>query len=184
MGIGERAMNTSDPLDALVAAFAAIPTAQVGCGPRHPHAPELDIQPELNEFLSAHLFLRQDVGYVQFLERYCGASVRDNERRVVLDISGLSGVSLDLTATPAEFVDDYGFGTFASAEYRWPVPGEKVFRRRHAYFAFDATQKRLPGVYQCVQNGTEPPTAWAWASPSFLDWLNAVIAGRGNVVPA
>jgi hypothetical protein len=170
-------------LDNLVRQFSTLPTAKVGFGPGHLFQPNPDIRAELTEFLKGHSFLFQVPDYVAFLERYCGASIHDHERGVVVDISGLAGVSLDLVAIPGPFVDDFGYGCFAHAERTTLDPSSGLKRTRYAYFGFDATGTRLGGVFQCAHNSGEEPSDWERGYISFLDWLEAVVTAQGDIVP-
>lgn len=165
----------------LMRGFANLRDANIGHGPKHPTQPNLALKQEIEAFLDQYPVLRQDQGYVEFLECYAGAWLdwQPSEDLVI----GLLGFDMDVTANIANPdeghpVDENGYLMFCDGIVRIH---EGVGRTGviGQTFAFDATDKRKAGVYRSTsdRNGI---TDYYWYCGSFLEWLTILLATKGN----
>ena len=165
-------------------AFASLPFAKVGHGPRHPTRPEPALGPVIEQFLEHYPIIRRDQGYVAFLECYAGASIADEEADRFVDIFGFSSVSTDIQAIDGPLLDDEGFVTFCTAVFHpEPALGAETSHDPLAIweldFAFDLTGDRRPGVYRALSHpGRSEP--YSWFTATFPEWLELLIRGRGS----
>ena len=159
--------------------------ACVGHGPKHSDIPNTDLQPEINQFLSEYPFLQQDKGYVNFLERYAGATLDAPEGLIViifgfvLDIGGLH-----MTQDEGPIIDDEGFLCIAAVQVRSDEDAKGFDEYAKGFdeytdlaFSFDATGERRPGIYRNI--GLNPK---AWYCEDFLTWLRLLIDKQGQLV--
>ena len=79
-------------IDELVAAFAALPGATVGRGPRHPLTPEPALADRLSEYFGVEYpGPDRDLGYVEFMWKYAGLSRIDDNQDQVFEVLGFGG---------------------------------------------------------------------------------------------
>jgi hypothetical protein len=175
-------------LDHLMVRFARLPGAQVGYGPHHPEAPDHSLEPEVDAFLRQYPTLCADLGYVDFLRRYGGAGIEDEDQHLVVDILGFTDVSSSIYDMDGPIVDDQGFIVFAQI-IRHIVEDGKLCDTQEYDYAFDATGERQFGVYWAYSASKQPETLTVGSEgfrPSgedFLGWLARVIEVKGVLAP-
>lgn len=169
----------------LMRRFSALPNARIGYGPRHPTQPNAALKKEIAIFLDQYSFLRQDQGYIDFLECYSGASSYLNSvtRHIVIDIFGfIRDLSTHLTQDTdlGPIVDDEGYFDFAGGmvAIKEPTGSPRVAILLGA--AFDATGDRKWGIYRS-KSETPDHTGIYWYCETFLEWLNLVIETEGEL---
>src|SRR5881227_1551477 len=67
-------------LDRLITELSMVPDVTIGLGPRHPIHSNPSLASDLANLLCEHPFLRDYPDYVEFLERYGGASFNSPAR--------------------------------------------------------------------------------------------------------
>jgi hypothetical protein len=178
-------------IDQLMDRFTGIPGARVGHGPRHPRHPDPSIAGQVDEFLDAYPALRADPGYVEFLERYGGASIENEKTGQIVDILGFTDASTDMIEMDGPIVDDNGFLVFAQCVYHLIEDGKLRDTQEHD-FAFDTTGRRDPRVYHlysAMSRLTSAPEAPRSQSPfemscdGFVDWLAMIVNRNGMLEP-
>lgn len=153
----------------LIKRFAQLEGAGVGFGPKHPVSPNLSISNEVEDFLREFSFLRQDQGYVDFLEYYAGAHYMPSDDSVTIDIFGFTDQSSHIIDLEGDIIDERGFLVFCAGNIvEHLIKGRKT---RPQGFAFDATGNRMRGVYDGLEGIQYCKT--------FLEWLNALIENKG-----
>jgi hypothetical protein len=134
---------------------------------------------EIEAFLNEYPFLRQDQGYVDFLESYAGAWVAWPNNDLVIDLFGFTQVSTHIVKEDGYIVDPTGFLTICDGMVRLREGGfrEGVIGQG---FAFDATGERKWGIYRYVMiDGIE--AAMDWYCETFLQALSALIETKGRL---
>jgi hypothetical protein len=147
---------------------------EVGFGPRHPVAPNPTIAGNLEMFFAQYPFLRQDQGYVDFLECYAGLYLERPDDELILDIFGFTDVSSNIMGLEGPIVDNDGFLTFCDGTVR-STETNNVAELCPLSFSFDATQNRTKGVYYTTRQSNY------WYCESFLDWLEIIVTTRGKL---
>src|SRR5260221_13257818 len=104
-------------IQTLINQFVNLGHAQVGRGPKYPAEPATHLLPEIDSFLDSYSFLKQDKGYVDFLEFYAGASVFWPNGELIIDIFGFTKVSSHLLNLEGPVVDEDGYLMFANTIY-------------------------------------------------------------------
>ena len=166
--------------------FAQLPNARVGQGPKLWPYPNPALQKEIDDFLNQYPFLRQDQGYVDFMEYYAGASIYPsdddeavNDDELVIDLFGFNdGIALHIVKDEGQIVGKDGFLCFCSTE-TWDEKVDPDFIIE-TEFLFDATQKRKPGIY--LRSSVRPEAEWF--CETFLEWLELLIDKKGKLVQA
>lgn len=74
----------------VVSQFQKIDHSIVGNGPKHPVSPNSEFSDDVEKFFNLYPKLKQDKGYVEFLEVYGGAAIVYPEYEFVLAIYGLT----------------------------------------------------------------------------------------------
>jgi hypothetical protein len=174
-------------VDDLMAMFAARPSTVICRGPEHPTHPDPSLTDRLRLWLETHPFLHRDEGYVQFLERYCGAAIGDKASDFCVTVHGFH--------PEVGYLDEYDFCTydptvpgldarglypFALLAYDLPGPGKRRDRRVLMDFCFDGSGTRPWGVYRSAIVGREPQTDPVLVCQSFCEWLGLVAAGEAH----
>jgi hypothetical protein len=171
-------------LATLMNKLADLGHATIGQGWRHPASRNTGIQDEIDRFLQRHPYLRQDQGYIDFLEMYAGAMVDYPDGSLTISIFGfLDNLSLHLTkdeefSGPA--IDENGFFMFCSSV----VAGKTSLGKHESIgldYAFDATGTRPWGVYRSMTTSDQPTIAYEWYAASFLDWLAELVDKKGEL---
>jgi hypothetical protein len=169
--------NVISELNELMRRFAEeFEGAVVGQGPKHPDSPRPELQSEIDQFLNEYPFLREDAGYVAFLETYAGATVDSPEGVIVVIFGFLLDVGLHITEDEGPLIDDEGFLTFATVQVRTAEGKEGFHEYTDMAFGFDATGERPPGIYRKIDFN---PTAWY--CQDFLTWLRLLVENRGRL---
>lgn len=165
-------------IHSLMKEFSRLEGAEIGRGPKHPSSPDPSLAPEIEEFLNQYPFLRQDRGYVDFLECYAGAWVMWPNLDFVVDLFGFANVSTHIVKEDGYVVDPTGFLKFCDGLVRIHkgVGHEGVLGQG---FAFDATGKRRWGVYRSITDEVESDKYWY--CETFLQALAALIETKGNL---
>jgi hypothetical protein len=176
-------------VDELMTLFATIPSAIICRGPEHPKKPEQSVSERLRQWLSAHPFLDQDEGYVQFLKRYAGAVVADKNGRFRAFVSGFHpqvGYLEDcgfVHRDPTEpALDGRGLYQFALMQYDRSVAGKFLDRHVFVCFSFDGTGTRPWGIYRDAIVGQQPRGTEELICGSFCEWLRKVYAGTAHPI--
>lgn len=163
-------------LDRLIAELSDVPHVKVGHGPRHPISPDLSLAPELDEFLAQNPFLRNYTDYVDFLERYGGASLNSPPEDPVIFFM-IFGIG---KYYEEGLIDQQQcFYCFCDAGINGPTG-----LLSETEFLFDASGARENAVYsrqvgvKCRNDGSV-----VHAYPGFLDWLAFVITKKGVITP-
>lgn len=167
-------------IHSLMKEFSKLEGAEIGRGPKHPSSPDPNLAQETEAFLNEYPFLRQDQGYVDFLESYAGAWVMWPNNELIIDLFGFTEVSRNI-ANPDNVcvVDENGFLIVYDGMVRLVDGGfrEGVIGQG---FAFDATGERKWGIYRYVfVSGVE--VARYWYCETFLQALAALIETRGKL---
>ena len=166
-------------IHSLVKKLAEIEGAEVGRGPKHPTAPNLDLSPEIDSFLAEYDFISQDKGYVQFLESYAGAYVWQPANDLTIDFFGFAGISTHIVNEDGPIVDEQGFLVYCDGTV-WidsADPGEKAIGQS---FAFDATGNRRWGIYRRFTRRGEEINFY-WYCKTFEQLLEHLIKTKGQV---
>lgn len=169
-------------IDEAVSHFAALPGASVGHGPHHPTEPDVDVGLRVDEFLKAHPTLRRDPGYVEFLDKYAGAGIENDDVSQIVDVLGFTDVSTDMEEMDGPVVDDEGFLMVAEAVYHLRDDGRTTSTLQHA-FAYDVTGERPPGIYRSLVTSDQLEPNFAWAFDNFEAWLEEIVACEGWLEP-
>ena len=114
-------MSAGTAIDELIRRLGLLPGAIVGRGPCHPTSPDSTIKARLGEFYENFPSVRRDNGYVEFQEKYAGATVDDPRRGMYLDILGFSDASTDIMELEEPVVDPDGFVLFAECLYHGTI---------------------------------------------------------------
>ncbi|MFE6104697.1 hypothetical protein ACFVQ4_32715 [Streptomyces laurentii] len=165
-------------IDELVARLELLPGAQIGCGPRHPICPRIEVAPQTAAFLESYPFAREDRGYVEFLERFSGATVNDPEKDIGIDIMGFDPRMLNLVETEGPIVDANGYLLIAMCSY-----GEVSDGRLDTWeydFALDSTGTRKKGIYCLTALSGETLTEFEWHRGSFEEWIAELVEQAGK----
>ncbi|MGH3797722.1 MAG: hypothetical protein ACRDRT_01920 [Pseudonocardiaceae bacterium] len=162
-----------------VSRLERIPGALAGRGPRHPEAPDLSIENQLVQFLDTYPALRRDVGYVEFLEKYAGAMIKNAGETQIVDLLGFSDVSTGMLEMDGPVVDENGFLLFAQCIFHVIVEGGLVDMYEYD-FAFDAYGERPPGVYRCSATLRSHGEPYVWYADGFCSWLVELVDQGGR----
>ncbi len=169
-------------IDVLMKRFADLGNGEIGRGPRHPIAPNAALAPLVEAFLKDYPELRQDKGYVDFLEKYGGASILWPHGDLLVDIFGFSGTSTNLLEFYGQIVDKQGYLWFCSEVIRVRPGYDTRLTTRGLQFAFDHTHQRRWGIYRGIDNEDSTQRNFEWYCDTFLDWLNLLIEYKGNLL--
>lgn len=169
-------------IDDAMSQFAIIPGSSVGRGPRHRLEPNPGLEPRITRFLKTYPLLRRDDGYVEFLERYAGASIENDDFSQIVDILGFTDASTDIEEMDGPMVDAEGFLMVAEAIYHLREGDRTTGTLQHA-FAYDMTGTRPEGLYHSLVSAEHPTPAFAYAFEGFQAWLEDVVAREGWLDP-
>jgi hypothetical protein len=115
---------------------------------------------------------------VEFIEKYAGASIENDDRSQLVEILGFSDASMDIEELDSPVVDTHGFLMIADAVYHVREGERTIDTRQHA-FAQDASGERLPGIYHSVVSGKNPEPAFKYAFARFDELLEEMVAREG-----
>lgn len=155
--------------------FSKFDGAKIGFGPLHPLHPQKALAGNIKHFLDTYPFLEQDEGYIQFLQLYAGASIFKKDSIWMVDILGFTDNTIcsPIAAMEGDIIDEYGF-----LMYSYIVIETRPIGSRQLSFAFDSTIQHPQGIYRVF---ADAPNAWHWYCPSFLIWLERLIACEGRL---
>ena len=165
-------------LDSLMAAFGALPDAEVGDGP----AVEEDGPARLDAFLDEVPGLTRDAGYVEFLRRWSGAYAQDPDADHIVDVFGFSGVSTDLDDMVAPVRPDQPYVVFAQCIYRKVGRDGRPDVAEYS-FGFANGPDAPPGVHLLVQSVAGVARPWHTHAPGFTAWLADLVDREGWYEP-
>lgn len=169
-------------IDDLIARFEQIPGARVGRGLEHPTRPDASEAGRLEEFLSNYPFLRADSSYEEFLRKYGGAYVENEDVTQIIDILGFSNVSTDIIEMDGSIVNSDGYLLFAQCIYH--IMSERGLKDTQEHdFAFDATGEREPGVYRLYGDSEQDLNEFEWQYDNFANWLAYLVAQDAKLSP-
>lgn len=166
-------------IDSAIARFAELPGASVGRGPRHPTEPDSSAASRIEEFLDTYPALLNDPEYVEFLEKYAGASVVNEAASQLVDVLGFTDASLDLEEDfDAAVVDEDGFLMVATAIYHLMDNGATTETLQHG-FAYNVVDEGPFHLYQAYSSDARLGQEYTPAYSSFADWLEQLVAHEG-----
>jgi hypothetical protein len=166
-------------IDELVTRFSRMPRARVGRGPLHPTSPDRSIAPRIGEFFRTYPTVARDGGYVEFQEKYAGASLEDPDKDQIDDIFGFTDASTDLMEMDGPIVDEDGFLVFAQCIFHVVSAGKLVDMYEYD-FAFDTTGDRDGGVYRSHATLNTHGRPFERHTEDFCSWLNELVANEGR----
>jgi len=169
-------------IDDAIARFSSIVGSSVGHGPRHPTEPDPGADQRIESFLETYPALRRDAGYIEFLEKYAGASIENDDLSQIVDILGFSDASTDIEELDGPIVDSEGFLMIAEAVYHMRNGKRTTGTLQHA-FAFDVTGDRAEGVYHSLVSAQHLAPAFTLAFESFEAWLTDLVGREGWLDP-
>ncbi|MDZ8239997.1 MAG: hypothetical protein RMZ69_23065 [Nostoc sp. ChiQUE01a] len=171
-------MNKNNSIEQLISKFHDLGKVKTGRGPKHPQSPNQELAQEITDFLKFYPFLRQDQGYIDFLQSYAGLLVyRDNDF-FSLGIYGFDeDVSLHLIKGEGELIDEVGMLTFADLTLPVQQGDQSADNLIGIGFAYDTTQQRTWGVYRCIDE--EP---YQWYCATFLELLERIVNHKGRLL--
>jgi hypothetical protein len=165
-------------IDDLIVRLSAVPGARVGHGPRHPSSADLSVGPRVREFFEKFPALTSDRAYVEFQQKYAGASINNEERQQIDDIFGFTDASTNIIEMEGPIVDDNGFVVFAQCIFHQVVDG-KLLDMYEYDFAFNVSGKLDPGIYRNYATLRTEPTAFTSCVSDFHSWLEGLVARNG-----
>jgi len=163
-------------LDEMVAQLSERSLVSLGRSFAHPIWPNPALEQDVNQFLYHYSFLKQDAGYVKFLECYAGAFVFDHTSDSTLDILGFSIASSHIIDYPGEIINEEGFLVFCVSLVNF-YENEKRQEVEISY-AFDATGTRQWGIYAktlAITRIQDVNPRYMFYCNTFTDWLQRVI---------
>lgn len=166
-------------IDEVVSRLEHIPGARAGRGPRHPESPALFLEDQLVQFLDTYPVLHHDAGYIEFLEKYAGAMIKNSDETQIVDLLGFSDVSTGMLEMDGPVVDENGFLLFAQCVFHIIVEGRLVDMYEYD-FAFDASGGRRPGVYRCSTTLRSQGEPYLWYADGFCSWLVELVDQDGR----
>lgn len=160
-----------------VARLEGLAGAVVGFGPKHPVRPNPSIDGRIRSFLSEYPELRRDSCYIEFLEKYAGARLENEDYSQIVNIFGFADVSIDMMETDdAPLVTD-GYLPFAQCVYHMDT--EVQVDTYEYYFALDVTGAREPGVYRMYSDMHSGESPFSWYCSDFCTWLAEFVEKDG-----
>jgi hypothetical protein len=169
-------------IDDAMSRFSAIRGSSVGHGPRHPADPDTEIAPRIERFLETYPALRDDASYVEFLEKYAGASIENDDFSQIVDILGFTEASTDIEEMDGPIVDSQGFLMVAEAVYHLREGARTTDTLQHA-FAYDMTGGRPKGLYYSLVTTQHLEPAFTHEFENFEAWLDDLVAREGWLDP-
>jgi hypothetical protein len=169
-------------IDDVMFKFSRIRGASIGRGPDHPTDPDARPKSRIAHFLEAYPRLADDLGYVEFLQKFAGASIQNDDVSQIIDILGFGDASTDMEEVDGPIVDKDGFLMIAEAVYHIREDGRNVDTLQHA-FAFDVTGTRPSGVYHSLSSSRLPDEDFHHAFESFAAWLEHLVDHGGWLDP-
>ncbi|WP_146160468.1 hypothetical protein [Desmospora activa] len=163
-------------IDDLFNQLGSIPGAKTGKGPRHPTQPANEIQKSIDDFLLSYPALRNDPGYVDFLEKYAGAYIENEDQTQIVDILGFSNVSTHIIDMEGPVVNEHGFLIFAQCIYSSIHDGKLTDSYEHD-FAFSVTGAE--GIYWISTTLHTQNQPFIFYAENFLQWLRNLISAGG-----
>lgn len=160
----------------LMQRFAQVGSTTIGKGPKHPTSPNSESLPEIEKYFASHPILKQDQGYVDFLECYSAASADGwLDGKIFIHIFGFDTNITSHLGGPDEWIFDTekGFCSFAYIQ----IPKPHLVDDGCAY-SFDITGLRSWGVYKSSDTG-DIVYDYEWYCGSFLEWLEDIIEKQG-----
>jgi hypothetical protein len=171
-------MNNNNSIHQLITKVHKVGKVKTGRGPKHPQCSNQELDQEITDFLNSYPFLRQDQGYIDFLESYAGLLVYRNSDFFSLGIYGFDeDVSLHLVKGEGELIDEAGMLTFADLTIPVQEGDQSADNLIGIGFGFDTTQQRTWGVYRCID---EQPYHWYCAT--FLELLERILNHKGRLL--
>jgi hypothetical protein len=156
------------------------PEAATDLGPLDRDA-RLELRDVLNAWLDHYPFLQNDAGYLAFLRRCSAACAFADERNVRIEVAGVLAFEEQLATFGFPTREDGWYCLGWSAVYLGAI-GDLDNAIYHGY-AFDATGTRPWGVYHRSGMSGRPRSDYRLMAASFLDFLDLLIASRGNPFP-
>ncbi|MFI7742534.1 hypothetical protein [Kocuria rhizosphaericola] len=169
-------------IDDLMTRFADVRGSSIGRGPLHPTSPDPGPGPRIARFLDTYPRLRRDAGYVEFLQKYAGASIENEDLSQIVDILGFSDASTDMEELDGPVVDRNGFLMIGEAVYHLRDGIRNVGTLEHA-FAYQVADEQARGLFHSLVSEKHPTPAFSFAFPSFENWLEDLIARDGWLEP-
>lgn len=166
-------------IDELVSRLERIPGARVGRGPRHPGDPDRSLDNQVTQFLDEYSILRRDAGYVEFLEKFAGAMIKNSDETQIVDILGCSDISTGIFEMDGPLIDEEGFFLFAQCVFHLVEEGKLVDMYEYD-FAFDTSGERPPGVYRCASTLRDQGASYNWCTDDFCSWLAELVTKGGR----
>lgn len=155
----------------LMKALPRLGNVEIGQGPKNLIASNLKLKEEINTFLNQYPILKNDQSYVDFLEYYCGATVENEDKGLIIDIFGFSDVGTHITEDEGLIIDDEGFLIFAHLI----IEGPDISQLYETGFAYDVTNGK-EGIYKSQYDGEH---SYIWFCETFVEWLLTLIAAEG-----
>jgi len=169
-------------IDDAMSIFATISGASVGRGPRHPTEPDPEIELRIGRFLETYPALLADADYVEFLEKYAGASIENDDFSQIVDILGFTEASTDIEEMDGPIVDSNGFLMVAEAVYHLREGERTTGTLQHA-FAYNVTGDHPKGLYHSLVSQQRPEPSFTFAFENFVAWLDDLVAREGWLEP-
>lgn len=142
-------------------------------GPKNPVAANQALQSDLERVLLTYPFLKDDAGYIEFLECYAGLSYTQKKYLLSVDLFGISPeISTHLLDAPGEPISPDGILTFCSISLVENLNQPRPDETQGIGFGFESTGKRQSGVYYCLDSGP-----YTYYCSSFLDWMRSFVDG-------
>jgi hypothetical protein len=164
-------MFESQILDGLLLELPNIGYLQLGRGAMHPTNPNPNAGIAMNDFLRRFPIPRRDLGFIEFWQKYAGASFESFSGRHFIAIYGFDQVSMLIE----EFADAWEVienGVLYFADVLDTTNSRQIF------FGFEATAQRPWGIYRVWH--TDEQTHTSWCCETFSDWLRWVVKNDGH----
>ena len=175
----------------LISAISQIGETQVGRGPKHPMHPNAELAEIVEAYFQRYPFLKQDQGYVDFMESYAGLFVYRPEYGLAIDVFGFAEVSSDLVLFGDDFffqgendILEDGFLAFCDATFmpEGVAPADiSIFDLLGGGFAFKIDGKGVLGIYLAIVSpGTgSDAVEYEYYCSAFLKWLEILLESQG-----
>jgi hypothetical protein len=183
-------------IHSLIEKFRGLGNAEIGRGPKSYNPPNLSMLKEIETFLEEYPFLKQDQGYVDFLENYAGAFINWPNEELTIDLFGFDDkVATHIVKEDGFIVDEAGFLCFCDTAPRIEVNekaklesrlGKEIFFKDQLglQYCFDASGKRQPGIYLTTSYHKNKSFIQfgIWYCETFSGWFEALIEKKGQLL--
>ena len=177
---GDLSMNNetdTNELDYWLTRLAEISVLQLGRGPMHSTQPNSKVASEIEDFLSRYPVLRQGQGFVDFWQRYAGASWDRPRDEFLGSVYGFDPVTMHIENDEGGFeVIEQGLLYFADVYLLTEADHDSEWKQ--CFFGFEATGERPSGIYRMWDDNNE--TRIEWFCASFIDWLRLIVNLNGH----